>query len=180
MELFDVIGKRYSHKVAFDPVRKVPDEDLLRIVQAGMAAPSAGNGQSPEFIIVSEEKLVRRIGELSGNVPLRTAPAMIAVLTPPHARQVCDLRAECLIADFAVATLNMLLAATALGYVCGWVDGPFTKPELSRPVSELLGIPEDRLLILFVPVGYAGEPGLRRPKKPFAQRASWNAYAVQR
>ncbi len=180
MEFFEVIARRYCHKVAFDPTRKVPDEDLRKIVEAGMAAPSAGNGQSPEFIILTEEKLVRRLGELAGNIPLQTAPAMIAVLSQPHARQACDLQAECLIGDFAVATLNMLLAATALGYCCGWVDGPFTKPEVSRPASELLGVPEDRLLIIVVPVGYPGEPGPRRPKKPFAQRASWNTYAVQR
>jgi len=180
MEFFEVLAKRYCHKVAFDPQRAIPEADLKTIVRAGMAAPSAGNGQSPEFIIVSDAALCRRIGEISGNVPLQTAPAMIAVLSQPYARQACDLKAECLIGDFAVATAYMLLAATALGYCCGWVDGPFTKAEANQAVAGLLGIPDDRLLILFVPVGYPGVEGPRRPKKPFAERASWNKYAVQR
>ncbi len=180
MEFFEVLAKRYSHKAAFDPTRPVPEADLKKIVEAGMAAPSAGNAQSPEFIIVNDAALCRRIGELSGNVPLKTAPAMIAVLSQPYMRQVCDLKAECLIADMAVATGYMLLAATALGYCCGWVDGPFTAAETNRAVAELLGIPDDRLLVLFVPVGYPGEEGPRRPKKPFQQRASWNKYDIQR
>ncbi len=112
MEFFEALAKRYCHKVAFDPKRAVPEADLKKIVEAGMAAPSAGNSQSPEFIIVNDEALCRRIGEISGNVPLQTAPAMIAVLSQPYMRQVCDIKAECLIADMAVATGYMLLAAT--------------------------------------------------------------------
>lgn len=180
MEFFEVIAKRYSHKVAFDPARKVPDADLQKIVQAGMIAPSAANEQSPEFIILNDEALVRQIGALSGNVPLQTAPAIIAVLSQPAMRQVFDIKTECLIADIAAATENMLLAATALGYCCGWVDGPFTKQEIAEPVSKLLGLPADRMLVICIPVGYPAEPGPRRPKKPFEQRASWNTYAIQR
>lgn len=180
MELFETIAKRYSHKVAFDPTKKVPDADLIKIVEAGMMAPSAGNEQSPEFIIVTDEAVARQIGAISGNVPLQTAPAMIAVLSQPAMRQVFDIKTECLIADVAAATENMLLAATALGYCCGWVDGPFTKKEIAEPVSKLLGLPADRLLVLFVPVGYPAEPGTHRPKKAFSQRASWNQYDVQR
>ena len=180
MEFFEVVAQRYSHKVAFDRARKVPEADLVKIVEAGMLAPSASNGQSPEFIIVNDEQILDQLGEASGHVVLKTAPALIAVLTRPRARQVLDIQTECLIADFAAATENLLLAATALGYCCGWLDGPFTKPELQQKACELLGIPEDRMLLLVVPVGYAGEPGTRRPKKPFAQRASVNKYAVQR
>ncbi len=181
MDAFEAIANRYSHKVAFDPKIAVSDPDLRKIVEAGMRAPSAGNGQTPEFIIINDSALLRRIGELSQNVPLATAPAMIAILSHDDMRTTTDrIHGECLIADFAVAAQNMLLAATALGYCCGWVDGPFLKPEISQPVCELLGIPQDRLLVMIVPVGYPGVEGPRRPKKPFEQRASWNRYAVQR
>ncbi|MBC7234650.1 MAG: nitroreductase family protein [Chloroflexi bacterium] len=180
MEFFEVVKKRYSHKTAFDPQKKVPEEDLVKIVEAGMAAPSAGNGQSPEFIIINDEKVLEQIRQVSDNVPLNTAPALIAVLTRPRARQVLDIATECLIADLAAATDQMLLAATALGYCCGWLDSPFVPQEARTKAEAALGIPPDRMLLLVVPVGYPAEPGPRRPKKPFEQRASWNRYAIQR
>lgn len=172
MDLFQVLTQRYSHKEAFDPSRRVPDEHLRRMVEAGMAAPSAGNAQAPEFIIVNDREIIGRIGGLSNSVPLQSAPAWIVI--------VCDPTRGCYLEDYAVATGYVLLAATALGYVCGWVDGPFQDLALRQPASEILGIPDDRQLMVAVPVGYPGEEGVRRPKKPFEQRASWNRYAVER
>jgi nitroreductase len=166
--------------VAFDRQRKVPREDLEKIVRAGMAAPSASNGQSPEFVIIDDEGLLDQIGAWSGHVVLKSAPALIAVLTDPRARAILDIKTECLISDFSAATENLLLAATALGYCCGWLDGPFTSDDLQQKVCGLLGLPEDRMLLLTVPVGHPAEPGPRREKKPFEQRASWNRYAVER
>lgn len=172
MDFFEVVTRRYSHKAAFDPTRPVPDDHLRRLVEVGMAAPSAGNGQAPEFIIVTDGEIIGRIGELSGHAPLRTAPAWIVIVLDPTK--------GCYLEDYAVATGYVLLAATALGYACGWVDGPFLDPALRVPASELLGIPDDRQLMVAIPVGYPGEEAPRRPKKPFAQRASWNRYAVAR
>jgi len=180
MEFFEVIKARYSHKARFDPAQPVPKEDLIRIVEAGMAAPSANNNQSPEFILIDDPALLRQIGELTTSVPLRTAPAMIAVLTRPRFREVFDIETECLIADYAAATENMLLAATALGYCCGWLDGPFVDSAVRSQVEALLAIPADRALALIIPIGRPGEASPRRTKKPFAQRASWNRYAVER
>ncbi|MBC7239180.1 MAG: hypothetical protein H5T71_03665, partial [Chloroflexi bacterium] len=44
----------------------------------------------------------------------------------------------------------------------------------------ILAIPADRALALIIPIGRPAEEGPRRIKKPFAQRASWNRYAVER
>jgi nitroreductase len=177
MEFFEVVKKRYSHKVALDPSHPVPDEHLVKIAEAGIAAPSAGNGQSAEFILINDKALIAQIGEITHCVPLKTAPAMIALVS--------DLGeggpgVSCCLEDYAAATENMLLAATALGYSCGWVDGLFKDPAMRNPVSELLNVPDDRRLMVIVPVGLPGEPGPRRPKKPFERRASWNRYAVVR
>ena len=180
MEFFEVVGKRYSYKARFDSKRQVREEDLVKIVEAGMAAPSASNGQSPEFVIVNDESIVRQIGKVADNVPLRTAPAFVAVLTKPRARQVLDIETECLVADLAAATENIILAATALGYCCGWLDSPFVDNDVRTKAEGILDIPDDRMLLLLVPIGYPAEPGPRRPKKMFAQRASWNRYTIQR
>ncbi|MFP3896378.1 MAG: nitroreductase family protein [Anaerolineales bacterium] len=179
MELFEAIERRYSHKARFSK-ENIPEKDLQRIVRAGMAAPSAGNTQSPEFIIVNDPEIIEEISDITDNAILQSAPALIAVLTHPRVHEVLDITTECLIADFAVATENMLLAATALGYKCGWLDGPFNTPGVREQTQQVLGIPDDRLLALVVPVGHPAEQSPRRQKKPFEQRASWNGYDIVR
>lgn len=177
VEFFEVVKKRYSHKAAFDASHPVPEEHLVQIVEAGMAAPSAGNGQSAEFVIVNDRALINRIREITGSVPLKTAPALIAVVSDPGEG---GPGVSSYLEDYAAATENMLLAATALGYSCGWIDGPLRDPAMRATLSELLYIPDDRQLMALVPVGLPAEPGPRRPKKPFNRRASWNRYAVIR
>lgn len=177
MEFFEVIKRRYSHKAAFDPSRPVPEEHLIQIVEAGVAAPSAANGQSAEFIIINDKALRDQIGAITGSVPLKTAPALIAVVSDMGT---VGPGVSYYLEDYAAAMENMLLAATALGYSCGWIDAIFKDPTIRNPVSELLYIPDDRRLMAIMPVGLPGEPGTRRPKKPFERRASWNRYAVIR
>jgi nitroreductase len=176
MEFFDAIAQRYCHKAAFRP-DPVPDAHLRQIVEAGMVAPSPDNVQACEFVIVSDTDTLRRIGEIGGSAPLRTAPAMIVLVADHNRPAKGSIR---YLEDYACATTQMLLAATALGYAAGWVDGMFRDPVKRTPVCELLGIPDDRLMIVIVPVGLPAVEGPRRSKKLFAQRASWNRYAVER
>ncbi len=176
MDYFDAVAQRYSHKAAFRP-DPVPRAHLRQIVEAGMSAPTANNAQRAEFIIVTEPDTLSRIGEIGDTAPLKTAPAMI-VMVVDHK---CDPEGSgYYLEDYACATTQIMLAATALGYSSGWIDGMFKDPAKRLPVCELLGIPDDRLMIVIVPVGLPAEGGPRRPKKPFSQRASWNRYAVER
>ena len=176
MDYFDAVTQRYCHKAAFKP-DAVPAAHLQRIVEAGMLAPSPDNAQASEFVIVNDPDTLRRIGEIGGSAPLRTAPAMIVLVVDHHREAKGSIR---YLEDYACATTQMLLAATALGYVAGWVDGMFRDPAKRMPVCELLGIPDDRLMIVIVPVGLPAGEGPRRPKKSFSQRASWNRYTVER
>jgi nitroreductase len=176
VDFFNAVAQRYCHKVAFSP-DPVPDAHLRQIVEAGLAAPTGGNAQVCEFVIVNDPDTLRRIGEIGGSVPLRTAPAMIVLMVD---RQGEAGGSEFYLEDYACATTQMLLAITALGYAGGWVDGMFQDPAKRTPVCELLGIPDDRLMIVIVPVGVPAADGPRRTKKSFAQRASWNRYAVER
>ena len=176
MEFFGTIAQRYSHKTAFRP-DPVPEAHLRRIVEAGMAAPTANNAQRAEFVIVNDPDTLSRIGEIGGNDPLKTTPAMI-VMVVDHKRD--PEGSAYYLEDYACAATQIMLAATALGYSSGWIDGMFKDPAKRMPVCELLGIPDDRLMIVIVPIGLPADQGPRRTKKPFAQRASWNRYAIER
>ncbi len=173
MDFFDVVFSRYSFKGALDPNAVPCEADLKRMVEAGMAAPSAMNKQSPEFIIVTEPRVLREIGSLSGVVTLRTAPAMILVIANIDAVGEGFFRE-----DYAAATENVLLAGTALGYAVGWIDAVFRNDNVRSRINALLGIPSGRYVAVGIPVGKPAEDGERRTKKPFEQRASWNRYDI--
>jgi len=179
MEFFEAISRRYTHKALFSR-QSVPEQDLQRIVEAAMSAPSAGNLQSPEFVIVNDAALIAQLAEVTGHRIIASCPALVAVLTKPRVRQVLDITTECLIADLAVAAGYLALAATALGYCYAWLDGPFVPEETRKKAEAVLGIPADRMLLQVMPIGHPAEEAPRRPKKPFEQRASWNRYAVVR
>jgi nitroreductase len=176
MDLFEAVSNRYCHKAAFS-CEAVPVEHLRRIAEAGMAAPSGTNAETPEFILIHDQAILAEIGRICRGRPLNTAPAMIAIVS--NTSDVLP-GVTFYIEDYSAATENILLAATALGYTAGWIDHLLRAPDINSPLCRLLGIPADRKLMVIVPIGKPGEEAPRRVKKTFEQRCSWNHYAVQR
>ncbi|MHB0858076.1 MAG: nitroreductase family protein [Anaerolineae bacterium] len=176
MDFFEVVTTRYSHKGHF-AATPIPSEHLKQIVEAGMAAPSANNKQSPEFLIINDPDLLESIGAVTQSGPLSTAPAVILIVSDTSGGEP---GVGFYLEDYAAATENILLAATALGYACGWIDYILRDSSVRTPICEMLSIPVDRLLLVAIPIGLPDEPAARRTKKPFHCRASWNRYAVER
>jgi len=59
----------------------IPREDLKRIVEAGLMAPSGKNAQTTGFVIVDDPELVKEIGGMHpGNKALQQARALIACI----------------------------------------------------------------------------------------------------
>ena len=175
MELFETIEKRHSYRGAFAG-RPVPRADLKRIVQAGIRAPSGYNGQSTSFVIVDDARLIARIGEITGNATIGRAPAVIAVVMDPAAPADKDLRFG--IEDYAAATENILLAATALGYASVWFDGGLRREGRAAAVGELLAVPRGREVRVVLPVGVPAEQRQQKEKKPFGERAWFNRWGA--
>ena len=55
---------------------KIPDENIRRIVAAGLKAPSGCNCQSTSFVIVTEDSLREKIAEILPSKVTRTAPVI--------------------------------------------------------------------------------------------------------
>ena len=55
MDLFDAIAQRYTYRGSFTPA-PVPRDDLVKIVQAGIQAPSGKNEQTTSFVIVDDPR----------------------------------------------------------------------------------------------------------------------------
>ena len=62
MDVFEAIERRHSYRGKFTSA-PVSQEDLTKIVTAGILAPSGYNGQSTSFVIVDEKTLLSSLAE---------------------------------------------------------------------------------------------------------------------
>jgi nitroreductase len=175
MDLFDVIRQRSSYRGAFLK-KPVAREDLERIVQAGLDAPSGRNMQTTSFVIVDEPDLLDSIRLIaSHNKPLQTCPALICCVVDQNPAPVFhDVSFQ--IEDCSTAVENMLLAITALGYRSVWLDGMLRLESRAEKIGEIVGIPTGKKIQIMLPVGLPAEEYPRREKKPFHERVSFNGW----
>ena len=173
MDALDVIRTRASYRGAYKNT-PVPREDLLKILEAGLAAPSGCNKQTTSLIAVDDPKVLSALHAVVQPSFGETAPAMICVLT----RKLIAYRDRTFhVQDYAAAIENMLLAAVALGYESCWVEGHVTDLDnIGRKMADVLGVPKDYDLVCFLPIGLAESAPRKAAKKPFEERAWFNGF----
>lgn len=173
MNVLDAIYSRHSYRGRFKPT-PVPREDLIKIMQAGLDAPSACNKQTTSLIAVDEPALLKQLLHVRKPPIGETAPAAIFVLT----QRVIAYRNTCYaVQDYAAAIENMLLAIVELGYQSCWYEGYLTNEErIGAQMAQLLGVPDGYELVCFLPVGIAEEEPAAPRKKAFAERAWFNGF----
>jgi nitroreductase len=126
---------------------------VRQLLQAAMNAPSAGNEQPWQFVVITERRLLDEIP--------RFHPFAAMLKEAPIAILVCgDLRLEThksyWVQDCSAATQNLLLAAHAKDLGAVWVG---VHPREDRVVNlrKLLGLPEPVVPFCLVPLGYPAE-----------------------
>ncbi|MCP4688427.1 MAG: nitroreductase family protein [Desulfobacterales bacterium] len=161
MDALEAIRKRRSiRKYTGDPV---PREDLEKIVDAGRLAASGHNKQPWDFIVVTEREMIEKLKVAARW--MEKAGAIIAVVLDPSSRWWLE--------DGSAAVENMLIASTALGYGSCWVEGN-TMPH-EEEFKALLGIPEEKRLLILVPIGVPVKWPTPK-KKPLEQVLHWEKY----
>jgi len=170
MDLFEAIRNRRSVR-AFKP-EPVSDELLNKILEAARWAPSAGNCQPSDFIIVKDPEVKKDlcVAALYQDF-IEEAPVNIVVCANEERSAGTygnrGRRLYCLL-DAAAATQNLLLAVHALGLGACWI-GAFRDEE----VAKALNLPEWVRPIAIIPIGYPAEepsPTTRIPLKNLVHR----------
>ena len=140
-------GRRSTRQ--FDTSKEIPDEDVRKIVEAGMYAPSAVNSQPWHFIVIRDKAMLAKIHEVYPYTSfVKTSSVTIIVCAEPALEKVSGYWVQ----DCSAATENMLLTAHALGYGGTWC-GVYPQEERIPPLRKLLGIPENIIPLNVVPIG---------------------------
>ncbi len=151
--------------------KAVEHEKIMKLLKAGMAAPSACNHQPWDFIVVTDPDTVRQIKASIERYGNYNAPMLIVVCGYPDLIPWDNDNGE---RDCCAALENMLIAATAMGLGAVWI-GAFT-PEAIRPI---LDIPEHVVPLGMAYFGYPAEHP--EPRTQYLEEAVyWQKYDLER
>lgn len=151
MDFKKVAEKRRSVR-SFDD-KNIPKEDIKEIIKIGDMAPSAGNQQGRDFIVIQDdEKKQKLVKNAYGQSFIADAPWVIVVCAnKERSAERYGERGRNLysVQDATAAVENMLLAVVDKGYAAVWI-GAFDE----KKVTEQLGIPEGVRPISILPIGH--------------------------
>ena len=148
-----ILGRRSCR--AFQP-DEIPQAHIDLLIEALRWAPSAGNRQPWHFYLVKNAELKQKLVDAAyGQAFLAQAPLVFMICAMPEqsaARYRERGRSLYVYQDTAIASENLMLAATALGYGSCWM-GAFDE---SR-VSQVLALPPGQRPVAIIPVGKPAE-----------------------
>lgn len=160
MELIDAITKRRSVRRFKD--KDVPMEIIMKSLEYGNLAPSAGNLQARDFIIVRDKKIKKElmIAALHQSF-VEECPVVIVVCANMKRISPYGERGKKLYAlqDCAAAIQNMLLYLTSEGVGSCWV-GAFNE----KKVYDILNLPSSVRPVAIIPIGYPEDKGRQPPR----------------
>jgi nitroreductase len=169
MELMEAIARRESIRSYED--RPVPEEKLLKVLEAARLAPSASNRQRWKFIVVREAERRRQLSRATGGQRhVAQAPVVIAaVSTMPEYVMRCEVPAYPV--DLAIAVDHMTLAAVNEGLGTCWI-GAFSQEE----ARTVLGVPDDCKIVTLLPLGFPRQDRREKVRKPLAEIVCYETF----
>ena len=170
MEIFDAIHTRrsirqYKHG-------KVSDENIQKILEAAMTAPSARNKQHWHFIVIKNKQALNEISGKSPSVTMiANADCAILVCSDQSIEGAHDYWQQ----DLGACVQNMLLAIHALGLGAVWTAAYPKNEEYVNWVKERFDLPEEVMPFAIIPIGIPAQPSVKqdRFKKERIHQEKW-------
>jgi nitroreductase len=188
----------------YDESREIADDMIKTVLDIARWAPSGGNGQPWEFIVVRDrttryqiadyymkqmeqkremDLAVRGTAKMTGD-GFRHAPVHIVVLGDPRVKQVYPIRTQLEKAEshfttgLANATLLIHLAAASLGLASQYVSDA-NSPYMETMLKVLLKIPEPLRIYHLVPLGFAKGNFVAPPRRPLDEIIHYESYDMK-
>jgi nitroreductase len=165
MEFMTLIEERQSVR-AYQQV-EIEDEKLRKILHAANRAPSAGNLQAYQIVVLRSSQARQALARAALDQEfIAQAPVVLAFLTDPGRSGIkYSSRGERLycLQDATIACAYAQLAAHELGLATCWV-GAFRE----RAVSEVVDAGPNQVPVALLPIGYPAETPDITPRRSLA------------
>ncbi|MDF2545920.1 MAG: nitroreductase family protein [Anaerosolibacter sp.] len=140
---------------------KISDEIVEELLRAGMAAPSAGNEQPWEFIVLRDKEIMKKITEVHPYSKMLLNADVAIVVCGDEAKEVYK---GYWVQDCSAATENILIEVEDKGLGAVWL-GVYPMEDRVEAIKHLLNLPASVIPLSIIPVGYPDEQ--RRPVDRF-------------
>jgi nitroreductase len=178
----------------------IPDQLLATVLEAATCAPSPGNSQGWDFVVVREDPVRHRLGTMLSDgvrpllppVPTDGDPARRRLLASAHhlVEHAGDVPVWILVCGRPVyppaapskdwigaavypAAQNLLLAARGVGLGATFTTWHMT---CEKAVRNLLALPEDAHIAVTIPLGWPEKPFGPVRRRPLADVVHWNRW----
>jgi nitroreductase len=147
MDVFEAVLKRKSVRAFQD--REVPEDTILRLLEAARLAPSASNRQEWRFVVVRDATLRKQLADAAHGQKFVGEAPVVLVCCAETDGHLMPCGQPCYPIDVAIAIDHVTLCATAEGLGTCWI-GAFDEPQ----VKEILEIPAHIRVVELLPLGY--------------------------
>ena len=116
---------------------KISDDDIKKIIEAGICAPSAMNQQPWEFIVINDKEILNKLSEKLSPLYAKSSVSIILCMRKNNLKSPTRVAQ-----DMSACMQNMMLEATKIGIGSCWI-GTYPDPERMNPLIEELNIPSN-------------------------------------
>lgn len=144
MEFEDIIRNRKSTRL-FSP-KKVDEETLNKILEAGRLAPTAKNVQPFKIYVIQSEEAIKKLDKAT---PCRYNAPQVLLVCGDKEKGYQKEEYPVFVMDVSIVTTHMMLEATNLGVDNIWIemfDGEVIRKEFD--------IPDNLVPTVLLPIGY--------------------------
>lgn len=173
MDLLECFEKRRSVRGYLD--EPIPEDVVNETLHVANLAPSAGNLQARDFVVVKDAGTRKRLAEAAYNQRFVAEAPVIVVCCAnydriiqygPRGRELYCLQ------DVAASVENMLLYIAARGYGSCWIGAIDEKA-----VSGILGLPAHVRPVAMVPIGKPKKDGSKPPRVKTEGLVHWEKWS---
>jgi nitroreductase len=152
--------------------KNIPQEVLLKVIEAARLAPSANNRQPWKFVVVRDPGKRAALAKAAKEQQfVAEAPVVIAaVALEPERVMTCGVPAYAV--DLAIAVDHMTLAAVEHGLGSCWI-GAFYQED----VKKLLGIPSECKTVVLLTLGYPRDQARFKNRKPLEEILCYESWS---
>jgi nitroreductase len=133
--------------------QKISEEDIRKILTAGMSGPTCVNARQWSFIVVTDKEMLNKMADANGAYAGPLRGATLGILVCGNLERAFKPAPDYWIIDASIATQNMILAAHDIGIGSVWL-GTYPQMDRVRAQASLFKLPDTIIPHSLVAFGY--------------------------